>query len=42
MQRELTNGTASLVSTERGGYDPVARNGALMKMSRANRLRHEY
>ncbi len=42
MQRELTNGTETRVGAELRDYDTVARSRALMKMSRANRLRHEY
>ena len=42
MQRELTNGAKPLVGAGLRGYDTVARSRALMKMSRANRLRHEY
>ena len=42
MQRELTNGTESRVGAELRDSNPVAPSRALMKMSRANRLRHEY
>jgi hypothetical protein len=41
MQRQLADWTESRVGAEGGGYPPVTRNGALMKMSDANHLRDE-
>ena len=41
MQRELADRTESRIGAEGGGYPPVTRNGALMKMSDAHHLRDE-
>jgi len=42
MQRKLANGAEPLIDGELRNWNPVARSRARMKMSRANRLRHEY
>src|SRR5713101_8096500 len=36
MECQLANGAESLIGAERGVYDPVMRNEALMKMNRAD------
>jgi len=42
MQRELANGTESLVTANLCSRNTVASGGALMKMSDANQLRDQH